>query len=117
MVSVAERLQLCAGPNCNDMSLKKNVVHPNFIIGLVSYFLLLTGIIMNANRVEAGYTLIIVSVLLGGFHWIRSIIDVWNDRDLKSEEAKQYFWLGLVIMIPPLAGMMYYMINQKKVSW
>jgi len=101
---------------CNAMSLKRNIVHPNFILGLVSYVLLLIGVVLNANHFDAGKTLIIASVLLGGIHWIRSIIDVWTDPDFKNNESKKYFWFALVLMIPPLAGMMYYMIHQKKVS-
>ena len=99
------------------MAQKRSMVHPNFIVGLVSYLLLLLGIILNAGSFEAGRTLIIGSVLLGALHWIRSIIDVRRDPELKNNEAEHYFWFALVIMIPPLSGMMYYMIQQKRVSW
>jgi hypothetical protein len=98
------------------MTIKRNIIHPNFIIGMISYVLLLIGIVLNANSIEAGQTLMIVSVLLGGVHWFRSVFDVQSDPAFKSSDAKQYFWFALIIMIPPLAGMMYYMIHDKRIS-
>jgi hypothetical protein len=98
------------------MTMKRNIIHPNFIIGMISYVLLLAGVVLNANSLEASQTLMIVSVLLGGVHWFRSVIDVRSDPAFKSNDAKQYFWFALIIMIPPLAGMMYYMIHDKKIS-
>ncbi len=59
--------------------------------------------------------LILVAFLLGGIHWIGSIVDVWTDPTLKNEDKSRYFWFALVIMIPPMAGVLYYMMRQKKV--
>ena len=91
--------------------LKTNMGHPNFFLGLMSYLLLLTGVVVLANESEVGKVFILASVLLGAIHWIGSLINVWNDRRLKNEEASRYFWFSLVIMIPPIAGMLYYMTD------
>lgn len=98
------------------MVLERNMKHPNFITGAISYLLLLLGVVLNASGFNAGDYMIIISVVLGGIHWIKSIIDVYNDQNLKNEESSQYLWLSLVIMIPPVTGMLYYMMKRKKVS-
>lgn len=96
------------------MTHPRRIIHPNFIIGLVSYILLLLGIMLHSDGYEAGYALIISAVLLGGIHWIGSIIDVSRDPLRKDEESTWYFWMAIVIMVPPIAGMLYYMINNKR---
>jgi hypothetical protein len=98
------------------MSRKRNTRHPNFIIGAVSYLFLLVGVVFFANGMEVGKALVLTAVLLGGIHWIGSIIDVWTDKQLKQESDSRYFWLALVIMIPPIAGVLYYIMRQKKIS-
>ncbi len=99
------------------MKIERNVKHPNFIVGLISYLLLLIGVVVNASGFVAGKFMIVLSVILGGIHWIGSVIDVYNDHYLKNEEASRYLWMSLVIMIPPISGMLYYMMKRKKVSF
>ena len=94
----------------------RRIVHPNFIIGLVSYVTLLVGVLLHSDGFEAGYSLIVGAVVLGGLHWIGSIIDVSRDPARKEEDSIWYFWMAVVIMVPPIAGMMYYMFNNKKVT-
>lgn len=95
---------------------ERNMKHPNFITGAISYLLLLIGVVLNASGFVVGKYVIVVSVVLGGIHWIRSIVDVYNDHDLKNEEASRYLWMSLVIMVPPVTGMLYYMMKRKKIS-
>jgi hypothetical protein len=98
------------------MALKRNIKHPNFIVGWISYLLLLAGIVLNAYDVGIGKTLILGSFLSGGVHWIGSMFDVWTDPTLKNEDISRGFWFQLVLMIPPVAGMIYYMTQHKKVT-
>src|SRR5688572_17716050 len=99
------------------MTLKRNMTHPNFFTGLVSYLLFLTGVVLQIYNSPLGLQLILVSIILGGIHWIVSLIDVCTDSELKRDEQSRYLWLSLVIMIPPIAGMMYYMMNRKILSF
>ena len=98
------------------MLLERNTKHPNFIIGVLSYILLLVGVVSNSDDFVAGKYLILIAVLFGGIHWVGSIISVWTDPHLKNESDSRYFWLAIVIMIPPIAGMIYYVVKQKKIS-
>ncbi|RYF81106.1 MAG: hypothetical protein EON98_12775 [Chitinophagaceae bacterium] len=95
------------------MVIERNMTHPNFFIGLISYLLLLTGVVVIANERETGKIVILTSILLGAIHWVGSMISVWEDGKLKTDETKRYFWLSLVIMIPPIAGMLYYMTEKR----
>jgi hypothetical protein len=99
------------------MILKRNTAHPNFIVGLLSYLLFLTGIILQAYNSVPGLQLIMVAIILGGLHWVGSIIDVCTDSELKSDEKSRFLWFAVVIMIPPVAGMLYYMMPGKKVAF
>jgi len=102
--------------NKDTMTLKRNMKHPNFILGLISYLSLLVGIILLASNLALGRQLIILSFFIGGIHWIASIIDVCTDPNLNDQHSR-YFWLAIVIMIPPMAGMIYYMIDGRRFSY
>ena len=99
------------------MTLEKNMTHPNFIIGALSYLLLLTGAVLLQHNVQFAIPFIIGAVILGAIHWVVSMINVCQDADLKNETESRYFWLALVIMIPPIVGMMYYSMKRKKISF
>lgn len=94
--------------------MKKNMKHPSFIIGAISFFLFLFGIILRGNGYVAGDKVILSAIILGAVHWVWSIIDVITGYDLNS--ASKSFWLILVMLIPPLGGMIYYMMKRKNVS-
>src|SRR4051812_10589888 len=97
------------------VTLKKNMSHPNFIIGLVSIVGFLWGVILRANSMAAGDIVLAASALLGGIHWIWSITDVVRNPELRGREDR-VFWLTLVIVVPPIMGMVYYMMRRKRVS-
>jgi hypothetical protein len=99
------------------MTLKKDMKHPNFVVGLLSYLLFLTGVVLQLFNSVLGLQIILVSIVMGGIHWIGSLIDVCTDPELKRDEQSRYLWLSIVIMIPPIAGMMYYMMNRKIISF
>jgi Zn-dependent membrane protease YugP len=96
------------------MALKKNLKHPNFIIGLLSFVLFLLGIVLRGNGYVQGDIVILSAVVLGAVHWIWSIITVITGYDL-SPESKT-FWLILVMLVPPVGGMLYYMMKRKNIS-
>ena len=96
------------------MALKKNTKHPGFIIGCISFVLFLLGIILRANNYVFGDKIILSAVVLGAIHWIWSMIDVISGYDLNP--ASKSFWLIIVMLIPPLGGMIYYMMKRKNVS-
>jgi hypothetical protein len=96
------------------MALKKNMKHPSFIIGASSFVIFLFGIILRGNSYVAGDKVILSAIILGAIHWVWSITDVITGYDLNSNSKS--FWLILVMLIPPLGGMIYYMMKRKNVS-
>lgn len=90
--------------------------HPNFILGLISYLLLFIGVVVLAGNITLGRQLLFSSLIIGTIHYIGSIIDVSTDSNLKGQQSL-YFWLAIVIMIPPMAGMFYYMIDGRRFSY
>ena len=93
------------------------MTHPNFVAGLLSYLLFLIGVVLQIYNSDLGLQFIFGSIILGGIHWIGSLIDVCTDPELKRDEQSRFLWLAIVIMIPPIAGMMYYMMNRKILSF
>lgn len=96
------------------MTLKKNMHHPSFIIGAISFVLFLLGIVLRGNGYVDGDKIILSAIVLGAVHWIWSIIDVITGYDLNPDSKS--FWLIIVMLIPPLGGMIYYMMKRKNVS-
>lgn len=88
--------------------------HPNFIMGGFTFVLFLVGIVLRSNNIMTGNVLIFTAVGLGAIHWIWSTIDVITGYDLNADS--RIFWLILVLLIPPLGGMIYYMMKRKNVS-
>ncbi|HVG14827.1 MAG TPA: PLDc N-terminal domain-containing protein [Chitinophagaceae bacterium] len=95
------------------MSLKKNMKHPSFVIGALSFVLLLVGVVFKGGGYKVGDYLIIASVAFGFIHWIWSIADVAKSKHL--DPRSRPFWLTMVVIIPPLGGMFYYMMKTKNV--
>jgi len=96
------------------MALKKNTRHPSFIIGAMSFILFILGIVLRANNFVGGDKIILGAIVLGAIHWIWSLIDVIMGYDLNSNSKS--FWLIIVMLVPPLGGMIYYMMKRKNVS-
>jgi hypothetical protein len=96
------------------MILKKNTRHPAFIIGGVSFVLFLLGVILRGNNYTIGNKVIFAAMVLGAIHWIWAIINVITGYDLNPESKS--FWLILVMLIPPLGGMIYYMMRRKNMN-
>lgn len=87
--------------------------HPSFIIGAISFVLLIVGVLVKSNGFRSGDYIIIASTLLGFIHWIWSIIDVVKNKSLDGRSRP--LWLTMVVIIPPLGGMFYYMMRRKNV--
>lgn len=98
----------------NKMALEKNMKHPSFIIGAVSFIVFLMGIVFRANGYAAGDWILLSSVALGALHWIWTIVDVSTGYDLNPDS--KIFWLILVLIVPPMGGMFYYMMKRKNMS-
>ena len=98
------------------MNKKIRFIHPNFIVGLISYLALIVGIVSNASGAEIGDEIIVSSFIILGLHWALAIVDVSRDQMKKENEGLWYFWFASVLIIAPLGGMIYYMINDKRVS-
>jgi hypothetical protein len=96
------------------MALKKNMKHPSFIIGLLSFILFILGVLLKGNGYVKGDLVILSAIVLGAVHWLWAMVDVINGYDLKS--GSKIFWLILVMLIPPLGGMIYYMMKRKNIS-
>jgi hypothetical protein len=89
-----------------------NLRHPNFILAILSVVVLLLGIGFRANGENSvGDVLLIIAIVMGGIHWVWSIIDVAKTDTLLGSQKK--FWLIGVIAIP-LGGMLYYILHSKR---
>ncbi|HEX8316408.1 MAG TPA: PLD nuclease N-terminal domain-containing protein [Flavisolibacter sp.] len=88
--------------------------HPNLWLGLFTFFLLILSVGLRANQHnEVGDILLISSFVLGGVHWIWSVIDVLKDyRTNKASENKNIIWVILVAVVPPVGGIIYYAFNK-----
>ena len=92
------------------------MIHPNFIIGLISYLGLLAGVVMYSNDFAIAETIITGSLIISVVHWLISVVSVLSDQLRKQNEGLWYFWFTAVFMVPPIGGMMYYMVNNKRVA-
>ena len=88
----------------------KRTHHPNFILGLSSMLILLIGIVLRYNGFYAGNYIMMGAVAMGAIHWIWSIIDVLAHQSFKSQS--KVFWIILVIVIPPVGGLLYYAFSR-----
>lgn len=88
--------------------------YPNLILGLVTFFTLILSVGFRANRMNGvGDILFITTLVLGFVHWIWSIIDVLKHyRSNKGTEDRTIIWVILVIIVPPVGGVLYYGFNK-----
>ncbi|HWJ28390.1 MAG TPA: PLD nuclease N-terminal domain-containing protein [Flavisolibacter sp.] len=93
--------------------MKKKVIHPNFYVGLLSFLLLFMGIGFRANSYSWGDYVLIGSFVVGGIHWIWSIIDVLKDYKTGGSENRKIIWVIFVVLIPPIGGMLYYLLGSR----
>jgi hypothetical protein len=92
----------------------KKTSHPNFILGVVSLLVMLLGVGMKANGYRGGDYVLIGMIVLGAIHWIWSIIDVFTDfRANTDKENKNIIWVILVLIVPPVGGLLYYAWGRK----
>jgi hypothetical protein len=89
----------------------KNMRHPSFLLGMVSIIILFIGIGIKVYGFGSGNYVIIAAVILGGIHWIWSIVDVATRTDMKPFQKR--FWLIAVIAAPALGGLIFYSMHQK----
>ncbi len=61
-----------------------------------------------------GDYVIIASVVMGAIHWIWGIIDVFSHQNIASQRKK--FWIILVIAIPAIGSICYYIMGSKTVK-
>ncbi|GAC1423538.1 MAG: hypothetical protein NVS1B13_17790 [Flavisolibacter sp.] len=80
--------------------------YPNFILGLISFLFLLVGVAFKANGYKGSDYIILSAIILGAIHWIWSIVEV-----AKASPRLKTFWLMIVIIVPPVGGMIYYIAN------
>ena len=90
----------------------KNTRQPNFFFGLFTILAVLIGIGLNANGYRTGYSILIGSTILGGIHWIWGIFDVVGRTDMKPFQKR--FWLILVVAVPALGALLFYILHQTK---
>ena len=90
----------------------RKLTYPNFILGVISFIILFIGIGLRANSYQNGNYVIGVSAVLGGIHWIWSIIDVFRDRNLASNI--RIIWLIAVIVVPGFGSLIYYLTSYRK---
>ena len=93
--------------------LKQNMFYPAFLIGVLSFLCFLIGVFVNSQNHTAAEYILIGGVVLGFIHWVWSIIDVFSNHNLDGRSRA--FWITLVIIVPPVGGMMYYMMKHKVV--
>ncbi|GAA4750307.1 PLDc N-terminal domain-containing protein [Flavisolibacter ginsenosidimutans] len=96
--------------------MKNDTTHPAFIIGLVSYFLLIMGVVLKGNVIHWSYDVILAAFVFGAVHWVWAIIDVFTNEDLKGTPSRP-LWILVVIILAPLGGMLYYAMKRKRISF
>jgi len=90
----------------------RNIKHPNLILGLVSLFLIFIALALRVNGFQAGDYVLVFSFFLGAIHWIWAIIDVFKNYRVNSQSENRIIWVVLVIIIPPLGGLLYYSMSK-----
>jgi hypothetical protein len=92
----------------------KTTSHPNFILGLFSLLLIFVGLGLRANGYRGGDAVFMAAIGLGAIHWIWSIIDVFKHyRTNNDTENKNILWVILVVIVPPVGGLLYYSFSRK----
>ena len=88
--------------------------HPNLIVGLLTFLTLILSVGFRANRLNAvGDVLLIATFVLGFVHWVWSIIDVLKHYcSNKAAEDRTIVWVILVIIVPPVGGILFYSFNR-----
>jgi len=87
--------------------------HPNFILGIITIILGLIGVGFNSNGYhDTGYNVLVGTVIIGGIHYIWSIIDIVGKNDMKPFQKR--FWLISVVSVPILGSMLFYVLHQEK---
>jgi len=89
------------------------MTHPSFLIGVGSFVLFILGIVLRANNYVFGDKIIFSAIVLGAIHWIWSMIDVITGYDLNPDSKS--FWLIIVMLVPPMGGMIYYLMKRKNI--
>jgi len=89
----------------------KNLRHPSFILAIISIVVTFVGIGMKAYGYRGGDYTLIAAVVLGGIHWIWTIVDVAGKNDMKPFQRR--FWLIAVVAAPVLGGLLFYTLHQK----
>lgn len=94
--------------------MKSAFKHPNLILGLVTFLTLILSVGFRANRMNAvGDVLFIATLVLGFVHWIWSVVDVLKHyRTNKATEDRTIIWAIIVIIVPPLGGILFYLFNR-----
>lgn len=95
-------------------TLKKTKTHPNFVLGLASFLVLIIGVLLRGNNYTFADYILLAAIAMGAVHWIWAIIDVLTRHHLNSKSRP--FWLIIVMLIPPIGGMIYYLMPRKNVS-
>ena len=95
---------------CSKETVMRNTKHPNFILGIFTLILLFIGIGLKANGYRSGDYVLIGGIALGAIHWIWSITDVFRHQHTNSQS--RVLWQILVIVIPPVGGLLYYAMSK-----
>ncbi|MGZ3836927.1 MAG: PLDc N-terminal domain-containing protein [Flavisolibacter sp.] len=96
------------------ISINKYHLHPNFLLGAFSFLALLLGVVLRSDDFMFGEYLKLAGIGLGAIHWTWSIIDVFTNHGLNGKS--RMFWIILVMLIPPVGGMIYYLNRRMNVG-
>jgi hypothetical protein len=90
--------------------MKDALKHPNLLLGLFTFLLLIVSVGFRANGMNSVGDILFGSMLVLGFvHWIWSVIDVMKEyRSNKENQSINIIWVIIVIILPPLGGIIYY---------
>lgn len=90
--------------------MNKTWKQPNLILGLITFLTLILSVGFRANRLNRIADILLISTFsLGLIHWIWAVIDVLkNFFANKAKEARNILWVILVVIVPPVGGILYY---------
>jgi hypothetical protein len=88
----------------------RNTMHPNFLLGLFSLFLLILGWVLRVYGFQTSDYIWLAAFLLGGVHWVWAITDVFRHQHPGSQS--RVLWAILVVAVPPVGGLFYYAMSK-----
>jgi hypothetical protein len=81
-------------------------------LGILSLIVFFLGLALKAYEYKYSNYLIFGSFIIGGIHWIWSIISLASSNHLK--QYQKTFWLIIVVAVPAFGAVIYQIVQQRR---